>query len=146
MEESSKSVTMNTEKPVGFFSTFSIANPDGSTHANPDGSTQRSRRRNRRVFVCIPCHKRKLKCDKSQPCSRCVTSEAPGECTYQQSPSQTQEAEPLTAFRPQTQATPGTSGRNLACLEGASYWRSVAIQVSLGYYPRSHPSTNVPDR
>jgi hypothetical protein len=86
-DSSDESVIMEQEKPAGFFSTFSIADPDGSTREG----LGRTQRRNRRVFVCIPCHRRKLKCDKAQPCSRCVASGAPGECVYQQAPGQRQE-------------------------------------------------------
>ena len=87
------------DKPVDLFLPFSIADPDGSTREGHG-----IQRRNRRVVVCIPCRRRKLKCDKSQPCSRCVASGAPGECVYQQSPGQKQEAEPLIAPQPQTGA------------------------------------------
>ncbi|OIW35426.1 hypothetical protein CONLIGDRAFT_658907 [Coniochaeta ligniaria NRRL 30616] len=59
----------STEKPAGFFTTFSILDPNGTHEGNP-----RAQKRNRRVFVCIPCHRRKLKCDKGLPCSRCTQS------------------------------------------------------------------------
>ena len=64
--------------PAGFFSTFSIADP-----YNPaPGHIVKAQKRNRRVFVCIPCHRRKLKCDKLLPCSRCVAAEIADECSY----------------------------------------------------------------
>ncbi|CAK7197538.1 hypothetical protein SEUCBS139899_000186 [Sporothrix eucalyptigena] len=69
--------------PAGFFSTFSIADP-----YNPaPGNIVKAQKRNRRVFVCIPCHRRKLKCDKLLPCSRCVAAEIADECTYMPPPS-----------------------------------------------------------
>lgn len=69
--------------PAGFFSTFSIADPN-----NPaPGNIVRSQKRNRRVFVCIPCHRRKLKCDKLLPCSRCAAAEIAHECSYMPPPS-----------------------------------------------------------
>lgn len=124
MEDSSdESVTVDAAKPAGFFSTFSIADPDGSTRVG-HGTVQR---RNRRVFVCIPCHRRKIKCDKSTPCSRCVASGAPDECVYQQLQGRKQEAEPSPAHRPQTGAS---RSEVKACLEGVSHWKSAAIQVS----------------
>ena len=129
MEDSSdESATMAAGKPAGFFSTFSIADPDGSTREG----LGRTQRRNRRVFVCIPCHRRKLKCDKSQPCSRCVASGSPGECIYQQFPSQKHEAEPSPTPRQVTrQATPEASRSEPQLrLEGATHWRSASSEVS----------------
>lgn len=130
MEDSSdESETMAAGMPAGFFSTFSIADPDGSTREG----LGRTQRRNRRVFVCIPCHRRKLKCDKSQPCTRCVASGSPDECVYQQFPSQKHEAEPSPTPRQVTrQATPEASrSEPQVRLEGATHWRSAASEVSL---------------
>ncbi|KAK1754149.1 fungal-specific transcription factor domain-containing protein, partial [Echria macrotheca] len=116
--------TMDAAEPAGFFSTFSIADPDGSVQEG----LGRTQRRNRRVFVCIPCHRRKLKCNKLQPCPRCVKSRTPEKCVYQGIPSQNQEAAPSPAPRSPT-ATPGESRNELqARLEGATHWRSVASQ------------------
>ncbi|KAK1997556.1 hypothetical protein LX36DRAFT_749644 [Colletotrichum falcatum] len=44
--------------------------------------SQPRRRRERRMLVCLECHRRKLKCDKKRPCNRCVASETPLKCTY----------------------------------------------------------------
>jgi len=71
------------QQPAGFFSTFSILDPGQEAQNGPG----RVLRRNRKVFVCIPCHRRKLKCDKGQPCSRCVASGSPDDCVYQSSSS-----------------------------------------------------------
>ncbi|KAK0731283.1 hypothetical protein B0H67DRAFT_67238 [Lasiosphaeris hirsuta] len=113
----------------GFFSTFSIADPEGSTREG----LGKPQKRNRRVFVCIPCHRRKLKCDKGQPCSRCVQSGTPNECTYQQAPGQKQEPalESDGATRADAQATPQTSPESStsggrARLDGATHWRTMA--------------------
>jgi hypothetical protein len=64
---------MEPEPAAGYFSTFSLHDP---SHSSLEGQN-RPQKRNRRVFVCIQCHRRKLKCDKGQPCSRCVLSENP---------------------------------------------------------------------
>lgn len=37
-------------------------------------STQRVRRRNRIISSCLECRRRKLKCDRGQPCTNCVKS------------------------------------------------------------------------
>ncbi|KAK0657282.1 fungal-specific transcription factor domain-containing protein [Cercophora newfieldiana] len=146
-DSSDESAIMEHEKPAGFFSTFSIADPDGSTREG-HGRTQR---RNRRVFVCIPCHRRKLKCDKAQPCSRCVSSGAPGECVYQQAPGQKTESggEPEGISRPETHGTrqpspepPRVAGPRL---DGATHWRSIAHEFEEawpyieGSDPQWHP-------
>ena len=68
--------------PAGYFTTFSLSDPNGLT---PE-TLARTQRRNRRVFVCIPCHRKKLKCDKRSPCSRCLAAGIPDECSYQPPP------------------------------------------------------------
>lgn len=141
-DSSDESIIMEHEKPAGFFSTFSIADPDGSTREG-HGRTQR---RNRRVFVCIPCHRRKLKCDKAQPCSRCVASGAPSECVYQQAPGQKHESggEPDGVSRPEAHSTRQPSPEPLrpgprTRIDGATHWRSIAREVgSLHSSPRLH--------
>ncbi|TLD13819.1 uncharacterized protein PgNI_04823 [Pyricularia grisea] len=84
---SSVTSSMGSESPpAGFFSTFSVVDPNGTNgfeNSAGIGGTTRAQKRNRRVFVCIPCHKRKLKCDKNLPCGRCVAYGAADECVYQ---------------------------------------------------------------
>ncbi len=89
---------MNTEAPAGYFSTFSIIDPSGTAEGQV-----RAQKRNRRVFVCIPCHKRKLRCDKGSPCARCVSSGSIADCIYQPFPS---------AAKPQRQAPSRSSSRD----------------------------------
>lgn len=124
---------MDPGKQGGYFSTFSIADPDGSTREG----LGRTQRRNRRVFVCIPCHRRKLKCDKAQPCSRCVASGTPNECVYQQVPGQKQEQalERDGTPKPEAQSTrqatpdPARSATRPSRLDGPTHWRGVAREV-----------------
>jgi len=40
--------------------------------ANGHGATPKIRRRNRLITSCLECRRRKLKCDKSHPCSNCT--------------------------------------------------------------------------
>ena len=42
--------------------------------APPPASAPRVRRRNRMITSCLECRRRKLKCDKSQPCTNCTKS------------------------------------------------------------------------
>lgn len=42
------------------------------------------KKRNRTVYSCIRCRKRKLKCDRVRPCGQCTVSKA--ECVYQDQP------------------------------------------------------------
>ncbi len=122
----------DSEKPAGYFSTFSILDPNGNAYEG----IAKTQKRNRRVFVCLystslrsftpspcphpfppetcfsllsrirpsenlsdanftntrshprQCHRRKLRCDKRQPCSRCVQAGSPEDCTYQSLPSE----------------------------------------------------------
>ncbi|KAH6651555.1 fungal-specific transcription factor domain-containing protein [Truncatella angustata] len=41
-----------------------------------------NRRRDKTRFSCHTCHRRKLKCDRKQPCARCVKSGCGISCTY----------------------------------------------------------------
>ncbi|KAK3939236.1 hypothetical protein QBC46DRAFT_438438 [Diplogelasinospora grovesii] len=94
---------MNKKKPAGFSLTFPINNPGGSARKD----LHRERRHSRRIIVCIPCRRRKLKCDKGQPCFRYEQSGSPAECIYQQTPGQRQEpgAEPEGTPRSEAQVT-----------------------------------------
>ncbi|WKT40331.1 hypothetical protein QSH57_005137 [Fusarium oxysporum f. sp. vasinfectum] len=50
-------------------------------------------RKQRVVFACLPCHSRKIKCDRHRPCGRCVSAGRASECHYrtqQRSPSSAQ--------------------------------------------------------
>lgn len=96
-----------TPKTAGFFSTFSLDLPGKTSTSNTaagDGkhilhlgttdvvtdslgaapAQYAVRRRNRRVFVCLPCHGRKLRCDRRKPaCGRCVAAGLGDSCTYE---------------------------------------------------------------
>ncbi|PSS23149.1 hypothetical protein M430DRAFT_117037 [Amorphotheca resinae ATCC 22711] len=45
-----------------------------STGSGTSSSAPRIRRRNRMITSCLECRRRKLKCDKSHPCTNCVKS------------------------------------------------------------------------
>ena len=47
--------------------------PNGGSAAAPlAAATSRIRRRNRMITSCLECRRRKLKCDKSHPCTNCT--------------------------------------------------------------------------
>lgn len=37
------------------------------------------------MVSCLPCHDRKIKCNRGRPCDRCISAGRPGQCAYQQS-------------------------------------------------------------
>lgn len=127
---------MSPEPPAGYFSTFSILDPNNTS---PEGHP-RSQKRNRRVFVCIPCHKRKLKCDKRLPCSRCVASGNAEDCVYQPFPSSpkqdaTPERETPAMTPPRSAAKQYIKARVSPATSrfpghGSTYWATVASEVS----------------
>ncbi|KAK4194644.1 hypothetical protein QBC40DRAFT_318870 [Triangularia verruculosa] len=137
--------TMEPEQPAGYFSTFSILDPN---RPNPEG-LGKPQKRNRRVYVCIPCHRRKLRCDKGQPCSRCVQVDAADECVYQQFPfsskheSGTESGEaPQSPPRDSPQVTPGPSGSEARPrLNGGTHWATIASEFREGwpYIAGLHP-------
>ncbi|KAK3394505.1 hypothetical protein B0H63DRAFT_47859 [Podospora didyma] len=139
-----EAMIMDPEPPAGFFSTFSISDPSGIAH---DG-LGRTQKRNRRVFVCIPCHRRKLRCDKGQPCSRCAQAGTANECVYQRATSRSNQdpatesddtlghPEDKSSLRPglrqpsqKPPSPPSTSSRRsarAARLNGTTHWTTIA--------------------
>lgn len=51
-----------------------------------DGDTSHIRKRRRKVLSCVPCHRQKIKCNRHQPCSRCIAGHRETECIYDCSP------------------------------------------------------------
>ncbi|KAK3987058.1 hypothetical protein QBC44DRAFT_295862 [Cladorrhinum sp. PSN332] len=136
------------QPPAGYFSTFSILDPN---RPNPEGFGK-PQKRNRRVYVCIPCHRRKLKCDKGQPCSRCIQADAADECVYQKFPFNKKDSsiEPGETSRPQSSVgnpspcvspTPSENEIKPARLHGATHWSSIAseFQEAWPYITGSDP-------
>lgn len=135
-------------QPAGFFSTFSVLDINGNTREGP----ARIQKRNRRVFVCIPCHQRKLKCDKGRPCSRCARAGSADECLYQ----------PLTSSRKSRQGSAGSapehedypklgsgSSPGSPCsegrirLNGITHWKNIASEVGNTQHHFIHPRYNI---
>lgn len=128
----------STEKPAGFFTTFSILDPNGTHEGQP-----RAQKRNRRVFVCIPCHRRKLKCDKGQPCTRCTQSGSVDECVYQPLPKsavvkrESSTPEPLKSLSPPRRGPRFQDGTRSsyrisdgkARVSGNTHWAKIACEV-----------------
>lgn len=144
------------EKPAGFFTTFSILDLNGTHEGNP-----RAQKRNRRVFVCIPCHRRKLKCDKGQPCSRCTQSGSSDECVYQPLPNSTtvkresSTPEPLNESSSPPKSGPRAQDRTRssyrfsdgkARVSGSTHWAKIACEVcsALAFHWWSHNSCLLP--
>lgn len=49
-------------------------------HQSPKDDTPKRRRRP--PLSCVTCRRRKLKCDRCSPCSQCIKSRDPNNCTY----------------------------------------------------------------
>ncbi|KAK0747991.1 hypothetical protein B0T21DRAFT_278298 [Apiosordaria backusii] len=132
-----KTATMEPEQPAGYFSTFSILDPN---RTNPEGPGK-PQKRNRRVYVCIPCHRRKLKCDKGQPCSRCIQANAADDCVYQKFPFSSKHESgaepgetPQSPTQDSPQATPGPSGNEARPrLHGITHWSTIASEFREGW-------------
>lgn len=58
---------------------------DGATIPSHDEVSEflRIRRQGNRKKACFPCHQRKVGCDGSRPCKRCVNSGHPAMCNYE---------------------------------------------------------------
>ncbi|KLU82447.1 hypothetical protein MAPG_01519 [Magnaporthiopsis poae ATCC 64411] len=78
-----------------------LSGPDPARGSQPPSETARRRRR-RQALTCETCRKRKVKCDRLQPCSNCIRAQRPAECHYQ--------AELLLPRRPSAARPPATPG------------------------------------
>ncbi|ORY35798.1 hypothetical protein BCR39DRAFT_512198 [Naematelia encephala] len=56
---------------------------DGSESSPEDHHDHDARKRKRPTLSCLPCKKRKTKCDKKQPCSTCRTRNETVQCVYE---------------------------------------------------------------
>ena len=56
-----------------------MSEPSPSSKPSPDGPP---RKRKRKTYSCIDCRRRKLKCDREQPCSRCQKEGHPQTCIF----------------------------------------------------------------
>src|SRR5690242_7041064 len=85
----------------------------GSGARSPEEQFRVVRKRNRVPLSCYPCRTRKLKCDRSHPCSNCLKREGNDTlgCSY---------AAPLSRKKNQTQAngTPDDMQNRIDRLEG----------------------------
>ncbi|KAK3936529.1 hypothetical protein QBC46DRAFT_419110 [Diplogelasinospora grovesii] len=125
---------MNQENSAGFTWAF-INRKQSISEGGARKGLRRDRRRHQRIVVCTPCHQRKLKCNKGQPCSRCAQSGTPGKCIYQQTPGKRQEpgAKPKWTPCPEAQITRQPSPNSSrsgggARLDGATSWTSIACE------------------
>ncbi|KAH8586120.1 hypothetical protein B0O99DRAFT_529327 [Bisporella sp. PMI_857] len=57
--------------------------PQRDQTSRPCGSLKPRRRRNRKVFSCTECSRRKQKCDRSFPCSTCIFRNKQSACHYE---------------------------------------------------------------
>ncbi|KAF2427390.1 hypothetical protein EJ08DRAFT_699617 [Tothia fuscella] len=56
--------------------------PDSFQDGAEKPEVMRPRKRQRKVLSCDSCHKQKVKCDREQPCSRCIAGNRVNQCTY----------------------------------------------------------------
>ncbi|KAL8382293.1 hypothetical protein RB595_006198 [Gaeumannomyces hyphopodioides] len=78
-----------------------LSSHDTAMASQPLTETARRRRR-RQALTCETCRKRKVKCDRLQPCSNCIRAQRPAECHYQ--------AELLLPRRPSVVRSPAVPG------------------------------------
>lgn len=95
--------------------------------------------------MCIPCHRRKLKCDKGQPCSRCTQSGSADSCVYQPSVTSPKRKSHFKTPEPQSLAAAPSekasdrlyqvqsyfrSSDGKAYATGTTHWAKIACEVS----------------
>jgi hypothetical protein len=44
------------------------------------------RKRKRPAYSCVECRRRKVRCDREQPCNQCTAQNVADSCTYEESP------------------------------------------------------------
>ncbi|KAK9320450.1 hypothetical protein V1517DRAFT_329321 [Lipomyces orientalis] len=119
-------------------SQLSPADPDKSTSDNrqsANSSGSRKRARARVPISCTLCRRKKLKCDKGQPCSNCITRHTTPSCSYAWQNTQNTVLNSLPNLVTSSHQSPG-SGRQLLL---PSYERSAKIPLS--FTPDKHMAT-----
>lgn len=91
---------------------------DIPAHLNsPDANAMDTPKRRRRPpLSCIICRRRKLKCDRCEPCSQCVKSRTEDNCIYVPQPSLTRD-EDLEGEGVSSQEAPGCGNNRAASME-----------------------------
>ncbi|GAB1317191.1 hypothetical protein MFIFM68171_07401 [Madurella fahalii] len=115
-----------------------------------EGRPSEPRRRRRPALSCVDCRRRKIKCDRNNPCAHCVSTSTT--CTYTTYNSEpvSQQQLPLPASRPHsTSDTPGPSDPPTATPAHSAIAAGTSRPnpgAGPGYAPDSHSSrTNEPD-
>ncbi|KAE8145649.1 hypothetical protein BDV25DRAFT_133603 [Aspergillus avenaceus] len=50
---------------------------------SPSGSSgARTEKKKRPIYACLPCHKRRVKCDHLKPCTPCCLRGTPSQCEF----------------------------------------------------------------
>lgn len=106
----------------------------------------RPRKRQRKVLSCDACHRQKVRCDRQQPCSRCIAGGRSEQCTYQggnEPPAITNKAAAVTQ-QPSPAASDSTTSistktprqpigtvwrKGRARFSGTTHWAQLAFQV-----------------
>jgi hypothetical protein len=73
--------------------------------------TQELRRRRRLALSCIECRRRKIKCDKKDPCSNCITAKS--QCLYAIYGNAPATRKPASRLRSSSSASTSVASRNL---------------------------------
>ncbi|KAL4909243.1 hypothetical protein BDW74DRAFT_146228 [Aspergillus multicolor] len=116
---------------------------------SPTGSRpmMHSNGRKRRVTTCVPCYKRKQKCNRQHPCNHCTRRRRPEECLYSSS-----SAEPgpradkaqdrlLGAAQSERSRVDESSSFALGETHGRSFSPRSALAQSFGYFEDSSCNT-----
>ncbi|KAJ4152727.1 hypothetical protein LMH87_009250 [Akanthomyces muscarius] len=95
-------------------------------------------KRKRSVVSCTECHRRKQKCDRQQPCQRCIRREMPTQCYYELPDTQAMVVDDDPTDLAATSASQSLSGRT-SSLKGAvsssSTTSDYLVCKNMGYAP-----------
>ena len=145
---------MDPELPSGDFTIVSVVNPDDKPQAQ-----SKPQKRTRGRFICTPCHRRRLKCDKHQPCTRCIDSGYPSDCVYERRTDGTggkpsTESREFNQSSPQPSSQPSSSpspqpgfvsiiSKDSARLNGVTHWSTIAFEVRTLGDRVLHPTSRI---
>jgi hypothetical protein len=120
--------------------------PDSFAEGAEPIEIQRPRKRQRKVLSCDSCHRQKVKCDRQQPCSRCIAGNRSEQCSYTgldsgatlgnqnvpiQQPSPATSDATTPAQKPEKAPIATIYRKGRAHFSGLTHWAQLAIKVTM---------------
>ncbi|KAF7629539.1 hypothetical protein AFLA_013253 [Aspergillus flavus NRRL3357] len=84
--DSSEISIISRQRDARRFKSFAISSRVTGILEEMDSPSQPIRKRRRPAYSCTECRRRKVRCDRSQPCNQCTKQDVALSCTYEEHP------------------------------------------------------------